>query len=390
MWVGRQLLSGLALLLVFATLMFFFVNIAIPYDYATQFTLSGGSEAVREQLGLERPLVVRWLSFMAGLVTGDLGISYSGHPVSSLLWRRLPITLLIFVVGGVLAYVLGGWLGRLAGWHRNRLLSGGITGVSVLLYTMFPPFLVFVLAYFFSEPVGRLRVALGLPIDTLHVWRTSEWEAHTVLVWVATSLLVSALVTAVVSGVARRRGIRWLPAPLVLVLVIGLAVGAWYAAGFGTEGADLMLLGGTLEGTGSVGSAVLAVFAFVLLAFGEVMLLMRVGVEGERGEQYIQTAAAKGLSPRQIRDRHVARVASVPALTRAVTSLPYLLSGMIIIEYELRVAGVSSLLFGAVSTADVPVIVGSLVAVGALTVLMRTVMDLVHAVLDPRVGQAAR
>lgn len=390
MWVGRELLTGVALLLGFATLMFFLVNIAIPYDYATQFTLSGGSEAVREQLGLERPLVVRWLSFMAGLVTGDLGTSYSGHSVSSLLWRRLPITLLIFIVGGVLAYMLGGWLGRLAGWHRNRVLSGGITGVSVLLYTMFPPFLVFVLAYFFSEPVGRLRIVVGLPIDTLHVWRVSEQDPHTVLLWVATSLLIAAIVTAAVSGWARRRGIRWLPAPLLLIAMIGVAVALWYAAGFGIEGADLMLLGGTLGGSGSVGSAVLAVVAFVLLAFGEVMLLMRVGVESERGEQYIQTAAAKGLSPRQIRDRHVARVASVPALTRAVTSLPYLLTGMIIIEYELQVAGISSLLFGAVSNADVPVIVGSLVAVGALTVVMRAAMDLVHAVLDPRVGQATR
>ena len=96
----------------------------------------------------------------------------------------------------------------------------------------------------------------------------------------------------------------------------------------------------------------------MLIATGENMLVMRAGVTSEMTEDYVGTARAKGVPGRLIRDRHIAPNAILPAISRLVSSLPYLLAGLIIIERELGFRGVASLFFGAFEAADVPVIVG--------------------------------
>ena len=54
----------------------------------------GGIEvvaAVTEQLGLDRPLGVRFVEYLGGLFVGDLGVSYGGEPVATAIWRALPM-----------------------------------------------------------------------------------------------------------------------------------------------------------------------------------------------------------------------------------------------------------------------------------------------------------
>jgi peptide/nickel transport system permease protein len=100
---------------------------------------------------------------------------------------------------------------------------------------------------------------------------------------------------------------------------------------------------------------------------------------------------AKGVPGRLIRDRHVGRNAVLPVISRLITSVPYLISGLIIIEQQLGLDGVAGLFFRAIETADVPVILGILVVVGLIGLALRIVLDAVEAVLDPRLrieGQA--
>ena len=131
-------------------------------------------------------------------------------------------------------------------------------------------------------------------------------------------------------------------------------------------------------------SAVMATAAIVLIAFGEIMLVMRAGVSSEMTEDYVFTARAKGVPERIVRDRHVAPNAVLPAMSRFITSVPYLITGLIIIERELRLHGVASLFFVAVEDGDVPVILGILVFVGILSLVLRIGLDVAHAVMDPR------
>jgi peptide/nickel transport system permease protein len=158
--------------------------------------------------------------------------------------------------------------------------------------------------------------------------------------------------------------------------------------GAGTEALDLMFRGTAGVNVGR-GSPFLAMIAFIILGFGEVAILMRTGMAEEASEDYVKTAYAKGLPGRVVRDRHVARNAMLPVLTRLFVGVPYILTALIIIEQQLEVGGLSQTFFEAVGTADTPVVLGVVVVVGVIGLVLRLLMDILVAVLDPRVRTAA-
>jgi ABC-type dipeptide/oligopeptide/nickel transport system permease component len=109
-------------------------------------------------------------------------------------------------------------------------------------------------------------------------------------------------------------------------------------------------------------------------------------------EDYVFTARAKALPERSIRDRHVAPNAVLPAIARLITSVPYLITGLIIIERELHLNGVASLFFEAIESGNTPIIIGILTVVGLLGLVLRIVLDAIQATIDPRIrieGEAA-
>jgi peptide/nickel transport system permease protein len=75
----------------------------------------------------------------------------------------------------------------------------------------------------------------------------------------------------------------------------------------------------------------------------------------------------------------------LPALSRFITSVPYLITGLIIIERELKLRGVASLFFTAIEDGDIPVILGILVVVGIIGLVLRIGLDVAQAVMDPRI-----
>jgi peptide/nickel transport system permease protein len=102
-------------------------------------------------------------------------------------------------------------------------------------------------------------------------------------------------------------------------------------------------------------------------------------------DDYILVARAKGISDRQVRDRHAARNALLPLLSRFAVSLPYLLTGLVIIERAVGWQGLGSFLFRAVDAQDMPVVLDTLVVVGVITLVVRLVMEVLTALLDPRI-----
>ncbi|MCH8913744.1 MAG: ABC transporter permease subunit, partial [Planctomycetes bacterium] len=76
----------------------------------------------------------------------------------------------------------------------------------------------------------------------------------------------------------------------------------------------------------------LPIVVVLLLSVGEVMLITDGAMAGVAQEDYVLTARAKGLSEQQVRDRHAARVALLPALSKLMVSVPFFLSGLMIIE----------------------------------------------------------
>jgi len=102
-------------------------------------------------------------------------------------------------------------------------------------------------------------------------------------------------------------------------------------------------------------------------------------------EDYVEMAKAKGLDARTIERRYVLRPTLPPIITQFAFTLIYLWQGAIILETVFTWPGLGRLLFQAVSSFDVPVIVGNVVLIAYLLVSTVFILDIVYALLDPRV-----
>jgi peptide/nickel transport system permease protein len=102
-------------------------------------------EALRDRLGLNEPVIVQFGSFVARASTGDFGISYRlQQPVMELILSRLPATLELALVSGLLAFTLGVGFGVYTALNRKGWLSGTIMTVSLVGVSL-PTFLIGVL-----------------------------------------------------------------------------------------------------------------------------------------------------------------------------------------------------------------------------------------------------
>ena len=101
-------------------------------------------------------------------------------------------------------------------------------------------------------------------------------------------------------------------------------------------------------------------------------------------EDYIRTARAKGLSRSQALWRHAVRNALIPVVTILGLQLSFLLAGTIIIENVFYLPGVGRLLFQAIAQRDLIVVNNLVLVLAATVVLINFLVDLLYAVLDPR------
>jgi len=129
--LGLRRVPSLLLTLLLISLVTFVVVQVVPGDPAQ---LILGTEAplealadLRVQLGLDRPLVVQYLSWLGGVLRGDLGVSLRhGRPVAILIAERLPVTLSLATLSLALAVLLAVPLGVLAAVRQRSALDYGV------------------------------------------------------------------------------------------------------------------------------------------------------------------------------------------------------------------------------------------------------------------------
>lgn len=102
-------------------------------------------------------------------------------------------------------------------------------------------------------------------------------------------------------------------------------------------------------------------------------------------EDYVEMAKAKGLTARTIERRYILRPTLPPIVTAFSLLLIYLWQGAIILETVFAWPGVGRLLYQAISIFDVPVIVGNVVLIAYLLVTTVFLLDILYAIIDPRV-----
>ncbi|GAA4094040.1 ABC transporter permease [Nonomuraea soli] len=199
---------------------------------------------------------------------------------------------------------------------------------------------------------------------------------------------------------------------LMIQAVIGVGLGLWAALRRG-KAEDTMILASTLIlisvptlVSGFVLQLLLGVklglfpiagtsegwYSFLLpgfvLAGGSIAYLTRLTrtslVETLRSD-YIRTAVAKGMNRRRVVGRHGLRNALIPLVTFLGADLGNLMGGAVITERIFNINGVGSLLIRGVYERQQPIVVGVVTALVLVYILANLVVDLMYAVLDPRI-----
>ena len=102
---------------------------------------------------------------------------------------------------------------------------------------------------------------------------------------------------------------------------------------------------------------------------------------------FVRTARAKGVAETAILVRHVLRNALTPVLTLLALHLGSLLGGTVLVEFVFNWPGLSGFLVSAVGARDYPEVVGIILVISILLILLNVVVDILYALLDPRVRE---
>lgn len=103
------------------------------------------------------------------------------------------------------------------------------------------------------------------------------------------------------------------------------------------------------------------------------------------GHDFMRTARAKGLSEGRVVMKHALRNALIPVMTVVGLQVGYLLGGAVVIEEVFSLPGLGRLVLTAISTRDYPVVMGSVLVIAFMFALVNLVVDLLYAVVDPRI-----
>jgi len=329
----RYLASRLALapvmLWLIASLVFLLLRVA-PGDPIDALLGTRAPEAaraaLRAQLGLDRPLAEQYGRFLGHLLRGDLGQSLTnGEPVTRLIQASLPASLELGVVALLLAAIVG--------------LAVGFSGI--------------------ARPEGRLDLAgrlYGIGTYALPPF----WAA-----------MVVQLVFAVWLG--------WLP------------VGGRFPAtlmppqGTGFYLLDSLRAGDWQQLVGSLRHLVLPAVTLGLLLSGIFTNALRLNLRRALGSDYVEAARSRGLSERRVVLHHALPNALLPVLTITGITVASLIGGALLIEVTYSWPGIAFRLQEAIAQRDYPLVQGIVVVVAALVVLVTVAVDLLVALLDPRI-----
>jgi peptide/nickel transport system permease protein len=275
---------------------------------------------------------MQYLEYVGGLLHGDLGFSLVNNgPVSAALQEFFPATLELTLVSLVIAIPVGILLGIVSAVYRDRLPDHitrfvAVTGVSIPAF-----WLAILLQYTFSAQLGLLpldgRLDPGVAI-----------APHTGL------MLIDA----------------WISAP---------------PDGY-THGEIFVM---------AVKHLILPSVTLAALNIGILTRMMRSSMLEVGNEDFIRTARAKGVSPLALVFRHNARSALIPSVTVAGILFAYSLGGAVLTESVFSWPGMGRFSATAVINLDFAAIMGFVIIAAIITVFANLVVDILYAVLDPRV-----
>lgn len=312
------------------TITFFLVRL-IPGNPAQAIAGVGASPtsvaAIEKQLGLDQPLPVQYLIYLSNLVHGEFGDSiFTGQPVRNDLAQRIPATLELVTVSMLIAVIVGIPLGVYVALKKTGILNKIMFGYGMLTGAV-PDFwlgLILVFIFFFV--------------------------------------------------------LRWAPPPMGRLGALGIPPDRIT----GSYLIDSVLTGDWQNLRLTVSYMVLPVMTLVLIYMGNIVKMARTSMTSVMQSDFIDYARACGL-PRGVVIRYALRNAMAPVATVVAFNYGFLLGGAVLVEAIFSWGGLGQYAVQSIINSDYAPITGFVLVVALLMSIMYLLLDLVYALIDPRI-----
>ena len=281
---------------------------------------------IMHELGMDRPLVMQYLSYIGGILQGDFGTSIvTKRPITQQFFALFPATLELSLCAIVFAIVLGIPAGVFAAIKRGSFFDQSVMGAALVGYSM-PIFWWGLLLIILFSGILRWTPVSGR-IDLLYFFPS-----------VTGFMLVDSLLSGQKGAFAS--AVSHLILPAIVLGTIPLAVIARQTR-----------------------SAMLEVLS----------------------EDYVRTARAKGLTPFRVVGSHALRNAMIPVITTIGLQVGVMLAGAILTETIFSWPGIGKWMVDSVFKRDYPVIQGGLLLIAAIIMLVNLMVDLAYGLVNPRI-----
>lgn len=353
-FILRRLFYGILVLWGVVTVIFFLFNI-LPGDPARmlmgQRTDVSSVEAIKKDLGLDKPLVTQYFNFLNDL--SPLSLHNSSDKDSFWYYNKLKYGNGITVVN----------FGKTALMIKKPYLRTSYQSkrpVSSIIGEAFPKTLLLAGASILLAMI--LGILLGIPAA---LYKDSPLDKF-LLVFSSFGMSVPSFFAAII--------IAWLFA-FVLADYTGLHMfGSLYSVDDYTGEVYLDLK-----------NLILPAITLGIRPLSIVVSLTRSSLLEVLSQDYIRTAYAKGLSKFDVIVRHGLRNALNPVLTAITGWFASLMAGAVFVEYVFDWKGIGVVIVDALDKYDLPVIMGSVLFISVILIVVNILVDIFYAILDPRV-----
>ena len=332
----RYILTRIGLLIpmvfILASLVFFVMRVLPGDPVRSSLGPKGSAETVarmREQLGLDDPLIVQYGRFLGDIVTLDFGNSLTGgrRPIIDEMSERFPATLELVIPAAGLALLIGIVGGTLAAARRKRPFDYALRLYSVVIY---------------SIPVFWLGLIFQLVFGVRLGWTPIAGRIDPVIA----------------TTPERTTNILWLDA---------IITGNWAAL------------------WSSLSHLVLPVVTLGLILSGVFLRLTRVNVIETLQMEYIGAARARGIRERIVVGSHALKNAIIPVITLLGLQVAILLAGAVLTETVFSWPGMGQYLVQRISSRDYTAVQSVITMFAMLVALISLAVDIVYSLVDPRV-----